>query len=87
MNLEFSELQVFGMDDLKAVWAQGNKLEVIPGAIGCLRLLTQLRLFKNKIRFRLLIHPVLILFLLIVCCCILLIIFCCVSLNRQMATA
>lgn len=42
--------QVFGMEDLKAIWAQMNKIEVIPAAIGSLRQLTQLRLFKNKLR-------------------------------------
>lgn len=41
------------MDDLKAFWAQGNKIEVIPATIGSLRLLTQLRLFKNRLRFML----------------------------------
>jgi hypothetical protein len=41
------------MDELKAFWAQGNKIEVVPPSIGYLRLITQLKLFKNRLRYTL----------------------------------
>ena len=51
MDLMSIPEKVFEMQDLRIVFLQGNKLEVLPPSVGKLRMLTQLRLFGNKLRW------------------------------------